>query len=130
MKSHLVMNHKPTCTNSCNEGSEEQYKVLKDNYERLIDINKRLQEDAKDKEYAMDVQIAELREGYEKATADNIKLQDDLSTQNKLWKMWLEKCSDKEEKNGSKVAVEAAVNTRSSGEEMLLIEDDDVEDNN
>ena len=37
----------------------------------------------------MKVQSEDVRAEYEKAKSDNIKLQDNLETQNKLWKMWL-----------------------------------------
>ena len=77
------------------ERVELNYKLLKENYERLITINKNLQAQAKDKEYAQDVLISELRTSYDATKTENIKLEDDLETQNKLWKIWLEKFEEK-----------------------------------
>ena len=77
------------------ERVELNYKLLKENYERLITINKNLQAQAKDKEYAQDVLISELRTNYDATKTENIKLKDDLETQNKLWKIWLERFDEK-----------------------------------
>ena len=41
--------------------------------------------------------MEELRGGYEKAKAENIKVKDNIETQNKLWKIWLKKFEDKPE---------------------------------
>ena len=76
---------------------EVKFKLLKENYERLITINKNLQDQAKDRGYAQDVLNAELRNNYDSVKAENIKLNDDLETQNKLWKIWLAKLDDKQE---------------------------------
>ena len=51
---------------------EDRFKALTENYERLTVINKMLQEQNKDKELAFEVQIAELKSGFEKAISENI----------------------------------------------------------
>ena len=67
--------------------------------------------------------MEELRRGFEKAKAENVKLQDNLDTQNKLWKVWIEKIDDKEV-----VAENKSTNVdpnQPSDDEVLLIEDED-----
>ena len=67
--------------------------------------------------------MEELRRGFEKAKAENVKLQDNLDTQNKLWKIWIEKIDDKEV-----VAENKSTNVdpnQPSDDEVVLIEDDD-----
>ena len=76
-----------------------KFESLKENYERLSNINKKLQEQAKDKQYALDIQLEEIRTSYEKAEAENIKLKDNLDTQNKLWKMWIHKQGNVKQKS-------------------------------
>ena len=44
---------------------ERHYKLLKENYERLITINKNIQEQAKDKVLAQDIIIADIRTNYD-----------------------------------------------------------------
>ena len=78
---------------------ERNYKLLKENYERLNTINKNVQDQAKDKQFAQDVQIAELRTNYDSVKAENIKIKDNLETQNKLWKIWLVKMDDKKDES-------------------------------
>ena len=81
------------CKDKCKKYDEllPNYNQLKENYERLIQINKKLQTNSKDKEYALEIQLEELRVGYEKEKREKMKLQDNLETQNKLWKMWIQK---------------------------------------
>ena len=110
------------------------FKILKENYERLVDINKNLQDQSKDKEYALDVQMSELKEGYEKAILENVKLKDNLDTQNKLWKMWLAKYSEEKDLNEvvEDKAKEVAADEKASmkdDDEILLIEENDDETN-
>ena len=100
LKEHVVNKHgKQGCQKKCKdyENLQANHNLLKENYERLIAINKKLQAQSKDKEYALDVQVEELRGGYEKAKSENIKLKDTIETQNKLWKIWLQKFEDKVE---------------------------------
>ena len=81
---------------------ERNYKLLKENYERLNTINKNVQDQAKDKQFAQDVQIAELRTNYDSVKAENVKIKDNLETQNKLWKIWLVKMDDKKDESEPK----------------------------
>ena len=67
---------------------ERHYKLLKENYERLITINKNIQDQAKDKELAQDILIADMRTNYDAVKTENLKLSDSLDTQHKLWKVW------------------------------------------
>ena len=108
------------------EKLENDFKELRENYERLIAINKRLNEQTKDKEYALEVNIEEFRNGYEQAKAENIKLKDNLETQNKLWKIWLEKFDGTQ--NREIINAETSENLTSkvdNDDEILLIEDED-----
>ena len=62
LKRHIEEKHgKSDCNNKWRdfETSEADHKLLKENYERLININKKLQAQVKDNEYAFDVQIEE-----------------------------------------------------------------------
>ena len=74
---------------------EDKYNILKENYERLVQVLKKAESNNKDKEYALEIQNEELKLGYEKIKSENIKLQDNLDTQNKLWKIWIQKFDDK-----------------------------------
>ena len=65
----------------------------------MITINKNLQEQTKDKDYAKDVLMAELRINYDSIKTENLKLKDSLETQQKLWKIWLETFEKKKETN-------------------------------
>ena len=49
----------------------------------------------KDKEYALNIQLEELKSAFEAIKTENIKLKDNLEAQNKLWKIWLETFDDK-----------------------------------
>ena len=111
-----------------------KFESLKENYERLSNINKKLQEQAKDKQYALDIQLEEIRTADEKAEAENIKLKDNLDTQNKLWKMWIlkqeqcetEKSSVKLQEYKEKHKKPQNENANAiTDEEILLVEDDD-----
>ena len=76
-KAHVEVSHgKPNCNDKCKEFETLQtnYQMLKENYERLININKKLQAQNKDKDMAVDIQLEELRSGYERVKAENIKL--------------------------------------------------------
>ena len=97
--------------------------MLKDNYERLIQINKKLQLNTNDKEYALKIQLEELRSGYEQTKKENVKLKDNLETQNKLWKMWILKFEEqpKEVNSKSETAPENVVNN-DDDDEILLVE--------
>ena len=55
----------------------------------------------KDKDLAKDILVAELRSSYDTTKAENIKLSDSLETQQKLWKIWVEKfeIGNKKQKN-------------------------------
>ena len=102
LREHVKDKHKQregNCQKKCKEFDilDRNYKLLKENYERLVTINKNLQNQAKDREYAQDVLQAELRTNYDSAKAENIKLNDSLETQHKMWKIWLEKFDDKKE---------------------------------
>ena len=77
---------------------QRNYKLLKENYERLITINKNIQDQANDKEYAQEILGSELRTNYESVKSENIKLKDSLETQHKLWKVWLEKMDNEKNK--------------------------------
>ena len=103
---------------------EDKYNLLKENYERLVQINKKSESNKKDREYALEAQNQELRIGYEKVKTENIKLQDNLDTQNKLWRIWIENF----ERNKTEVSAEQ----NKSGdnrvdEEVLLIEEEGIE---
>ena len=90
LKSHVSSSHTGNeCSKKCKEYDllEQSYKALKENYERLVTLTKKEKEQIKDKEYAMEIQIEELRNGFERVKGENVKLQDNLDTQNKLWKM-------------------------------------------
>ena len=111
------------------------HRILKENYERLISINKKLQSQVKDKEYALDVQIEELRGGYERTKAENIKLKDNIDDQNKLWKMWLKKFEDKPEEitkaqNKPEEMKEKDKNPREDDEVLLIEDGDEIPDSN
>ena len=71
------------CQNKCKENEilERKYELLKEQYERLVAINKNIQEEAKDKDLAKDILVAELRSSYDTTKAENIKLSDSLETQ-------------------------------------------------
>ena len=99
---------------------ESSHRLLTENYERLITINKKLQAQTKDKDYAMDVQLEELRGGYEKTKAENIKLQDNLDTQNKLWKIWLLKFGDKAEEAVKTKDKTESIKTKDKPEDVQL----------
>ena len=95
LQKHVTDNHQgsgPCRTCPAFHTMEVKYKLLKENYERLITINKNLQDQAKDRGYAQDVLMAEVRNNYDSVKAENVKLNDNLETQNKLWKIYL-KCS-------------------------------------
>ena len=101
----------------------------------MITINKNIQEQAKDKELAQDILIAELRTNYDSIKTENIKLNDSLDTQHKLWKVLLEKMEVKEDatvpenkaneksSNDNEVEVEEEVE-----EEVEIIENEDEEE--
>ena len=101
----------------------------------MITINKNIQEQAKDKELAQDILIAELRTNYDSIKTENIKLNDSLDTQHKLCKLWLEKMEVKEDatvpenkaneksSNDNEVEVEEEVE-----EEVEIIENEDEEE--
>ena len=57
-------------------------------------INKKKTDELKDKQFASDVNTEQIRTVYEQTKAENIKLKDNLDTQNKLWKIWLLKNED------------------------------------
>ena len=95
--------------------------MLKENYERLIQIHKKSESNKKDREYALEAQNEELRLGYEKLKAENIKLDDNLDTQNKLWKMWIMKFEDSSNHNSKE-------QNKKEDDEILLIEDEDTHD--
>ena len=72
------------------------------------------------------------RTGYEKAEAENIILKDNNETQNKLWKIWIEKFENISEdttkekvKDSHTRANEKESNTRKEDDEILLIEEND-----
>ena len=124
VQSHAQAIHEP-CQNKCKEYERLliEHNLLKENYERLITINKKHQDQNKDKELAQNIQMEELRRGFEKAKAENIKLQDNLDTQNKLWKIWIEKMDDNvgvAENKSTKLDL-----NQPSDDEVLLIEDED-----
>ena len=98
-------------------------KTLKLNYERLIAINKKLTEQTKDKEFALDIQAEELKRGYESIKQENVKLKDDLETQSKLWKIWLQNFDANEDNENPQKKNDSVQN--SQDDEILLIEDDD-----
>ena len=89
---------------------EVKFKLLKD-YERLITINKNLQDQAKDKSYVQDVLMAELRNNYDSVKAENVKLNDSLETKHKLWKIWMAKMDGEKEPTASDKATEKAADT-------------------
>ena len=74
LKAHIASNHQSStsnpssCQNKCKEYEtlEASHTLLKENYERLIEINKKFQTVSKDKEVALDIQLEDLRRGYEK----------------------------------------------------------------
>ena len=69
---------------------ERDYKLLQANYERLIELNKDLQIEAKDRNYSVEIQLKELKDEYEKVIHENVKLKEQNDVQTKLWKIWLE----------------------------------------
>ena len=69
---------------------ERDYKLLQENYERLIELNKDLQSEAKDRNYSVEIQLEELKSEYEKVKSENLKLKEQNDVQTKLWKVWLE----------------------------------------
>ena len=70
---------------------ERDYKLLQENYDRLIELNKDLQTEAMDKNYAIEVQPVELKVEYEKVKSENLKLKEQNDIQSKLGKVWVEK---------------------------------------
>ena len=96
--------------------------MLKENYERLIQIHKKSDTSKKDREYALEAQNEELKLGYEKIKTENIKLQDNLDTQNKLWKIWMKKFEDSQNKTEQNEKTEK----EKEDDELLLIEDEDT----
>ena len=50
--------------------------MLKANYERLIELNKDLQIEAKDRNYSVEIQLKELKDEYEKVIHENVKLKE------------------------------------------------------
>ena len=129
LKVHNQTKHtQSTCQDKCKnyEELEKNYNQLKENYERLIQIIKKLETTNKDKDLAMETQMEELRIGYDITKKENIKLQDNLETQNKLWKMWLSKF----EESPANITDRTSNNLKESSshdmnEEVLLIEDSD-----
>ena len=55
---------------------ERDYKLLQANYERLIELNKDLQIEAKDRNYSVEIQLKELKDEYEKVIHENVKLKE------------------------------------------------------
>ena len=122
LKDHIKNNHtKSTCDNRCENLNiiENNYKILKESYERLVTINKQLQSQQNDRAYALEIQNEELKNGFERMKKENIKFQDSLETQNKLWKIWLQK---HEQSNIYEVVTKES---NSNDDEILLIEDDE-----
>ena len=83
-----------------------------------------LQEQNKDKELAFEVQIAELKSGFEKAISENIWLEEGLDTQNKLWKLWTEKMTHKDSNRSNKSSDRS--DSKEDDTELLLVENDEV----
>ena len=106
---------------------EDKYNLLKENYERLIQLNKKSETSQKDRELALETQNEELRIGYEKVKAENIKLQDNLDTQNKLWKIWIQNFEtnkievDKEQKSDKKSG------NNKENDEIAIIEEEGID---
>ena len=116
------------CEKKCEKYDElhSKYDMLKENYERLILINKKLQLNSKDKEYALEIQMEELRSGYEKTKKENVKFQDNLETQNKLWKMWILKFEEQpKEVNSKPTNPPENVVRHDTDDEILLVEDEE-----
>jgi hypothetical protein len=138
LKVHTDSPHvRHNCNNKCKdyEVFESSHNILKENYERLISINKKLQSQAKDKEYALDVQIGELWGGYERTKAENIKLKDNIETRNKLWKIVLKKFDDKSEEitkaqDKPEEIKEKDKNPREEDEVLLIEDGDEIPDSN
>ena len=63
LREHFVKNHENN--DASKQQLEKDFKELRENYERLIAINKKLTEQAKDKKFAVQVHVEELRNGYE-----------------------------------------------------------------
>ena len=105
---------------------EDKYNLLKENYERLSQIHKKSEANKKDREHALEAQNEELKLGYEKVKAENIKLHDNLDTQNKLWKIWMKNFGDNSIQN-SKEQNKKAENIKED-DEILLIEDEDTQE--
>ena len=127
MKSNHETNSTENSTKQLKE-LEEKYNVLKENYERLVQALKKAESNNKHKEYALEIQNEELKLGYEKVKSENIKLQDNLDTQNKLWKMWIQKFED----NPTQVITaetKKTGNDKLNNDEILLIEEDEINDN-
>ena len=102
LRKHITSTHSPPVSSDESKRYEEllaEHMQLKQNYERLINIQKKLNEQMKDKEYALKVQMEELRSAYEVEKTENIKLKDNVDTQNKLWKVWLESFDKRNETN-------------------------------
>ena len=79
----------------------------------------------KDKEYAVNIQLEELRRGYQTPKSENSKLQDNLKTQNKLWKIWLYKFDANPAQVDSTPKSKHKSVKQTDDDEALLIEDDD-----
>ena len=106
---------------------EDKYNLLKENYERLIQLNKKSETSQKDRELALETQNEELRIGYEKVKTENIKLQNNLDTQNKLWKIWIQNFEnnkievDKEQKSDKKTG------NNKEDDEIAIIEEEGID---
>ena len=112
----------PSCQIKCKEYDNLK---AKQNYERLIVIQKKHLDQNKDKEYAVNIQLEELRRGYETTKNENVILQDNLETQNKLWKIWLDKFDANPAKVDSTPKSNEEPVKQPEDDEALLIEDDD-----
>jgi hypothetical protein len=80
--------------------------------------------------------MEELRGGYKNAKAENIKLKDNIETQNKQCKIWLKKFEDKPEEATRNPNFEHEKQTENKSQpnpsvddEILLIEEDDAKQN-
>ena len=71
--------------------------------------------------------MEKLRNGYEQAKAENMKLKDNLETQNKLWEIWLQKFDQGQNQEVHITHSENSVLNVKTDDKVLLSEDEDID---
>ena len=73
----------------------------------------------------MEVQLEEVRTGYENTKKENIKLRDNLDTQDKLWKIWLSNFDENSSPNNIELKESSEESRQNIDEEVLVVEEED-----